>query len=321
METRITKSEISENVNDAYEHCKRIKTGNNFGYNSYLAKESSELFGITLCFIDGDCIKVGDYDYIFGMESLSEVATALLVLKEYGCDTVQKMIGANATAFTFNSVSTILLEKDHPFTPLSNAGAIATVSMVRPVGNKGQKWKSMCDNINALCGSRTEFIEELYQSELFSNSNNRSIAWSLKNYNRIYDDPELSLDLYTKQCSLGVTSEQLAVFAATIANEGVSPINKVRLFESHFAPKITSMIASSGFYEYSGDWLFSSGIPAKTGVSGGIMGILPGLFGIAAFAPPVDDAGISVKAQTAIKYIMEKSRLNVFDCCSIRIDE
>lgn len=321
MEKRISKKELSEIISDAYEHCKKIKEGNNAGYIPYLAKENSDLFGISLCFVDGDIINIGDYDYIFGIESISKVATALLILKEYGCETVLKMIGADATGLPYNSIMAILLENDHPSSPLVNAGAIAAVSMVRPVGNKGQKWKSICDNINALCGSRAEFIEELYHSESLSNFKNRSITWLLKSYNRIYDDPELSLDLYTKQCSLGVTTEQLSIFAATIANGGVNPKSNMRIFESRLSPKITSMIASVGFYEHTGNWLFSSGIPAKTGVSGGVMGVLPGLFGISAFAPPIDNAGNSVKAQAAIKYIMEKSGFNIYDSCSVRIDE
>ena len=321
MEKRITKKELSDIVSEAYEHCKKIKEGNNASYIPFLAKENSDLFAISLCFVDGDIVNIGDYDFIFGIESISKVATALLILKEYGCDTIQKMIGADATGLPFNSIMAILLENDHPSTPLVNAGAISAVSMVRPIGNKGQKWKSICDNINALCGSRTEFIEELYHSESLSNFKNRSIAWLLKSYNRIYDDPELSLDLYTKQCSLGVTTEQLSIFASTIANGGVNPKNGVRVFEGRLSAKITSMMASVGFYEHSGDWLFSSGLPAKTGVSGGVMGVLPGLFGISAFAPPIDKAGNSVKAQAAIKYIMEKSGFNIFDNCSIRIDE
>ena len=321
MEKRITKKELSEIVSEAYEHCKKIKEGNNAAYIPYLAKENSDLFAISLCFVDGDTISIGDSDYIFGIESISKVATALLIMKEYGCETILKMIGADATGLPYNSIMALLLENDHPSTPLVNAGAIAAVSMVRPVGNKGQKWKSICDNINALCGSRTEFIEELYQSEALSNFNNRSIAWLLKNYNRIYDDPELSHDLYTKQCSLGVTAEQLSIFSATIANDGVNPKTGMRIFESRLSPKITSMMASVGFYEHSGNWLFSSGLPAKTGVSGGVMGVLPGLFGISAFAPPIDKAGNSVKAQAAIKFIMEKSGFNIFDSCSIRIDD
>ena len=321
MEKRITKKELSAIVNDAYEHCRKIKEGNNASYIPYLAKENSDLFAISLCFVDGDTINVGDYDYVFGMESISKVATALLILKEYGCETILNMIGADATGLPFNSIMAILLENNHPSTPLVNAGAIAAVSMVSPVGNKEQKWKAIYKNINALCGGHTELIDELYHSEALSNFNNRSIAWLLKNYNRVYDDPELSLDLYTKQCSLGVTNEQLSTFAATIANGGVNPKNGTRIFESRLSAKIISMMASVGFYEHSGNWLFSSGIPAKSGVSGGVMGVLPGLFGISAFAPPIDTAGNSVRAQAAIKYIMEKSGLNIFDGCSVRIDD
>ena len=321
MEKRITKKELAEIVSDAYEHCKKIKEGNNATYIPYLAKENSDLFAISLCCVDGDVVNIGDYEYVFGMESISKVATALLILKEYGCETILKMIGADATGLPYNSIMAILLENNHPSTPLVNAGAIAAVSMVPPVGNKGQKWKSICDNINALCGSRSEFIEELYHSEALSNFNNRSIAWLLKSYNRIYDDPELSLDLYTKQCSLGVTTEQLSVFAATIAGGGVNPKSGAKVFDGRLSAKIISMMASVGFYEHSGNWLFSSGIPAKSGVSGGVMGVLPGLFGISAFAPPIDKAGNSVRAQAAIKYIMEKSGLNIFDSSSVRIDE
>lgn len=321
MEKRITKKELSAIVNDAYEHCRKIKEGNNASYIPYLAKENSDLFAISLCFVDGDTINVGDYDYVFGMESISKVATALLILKEYGCETILNMIGADATGLPFNSIMAILLENNHPSTPLVNAGAIAAVSMVSPVGNKEQKWKAIYENINALCGGHTELIDELYHSEALSNFNNRSIAWLLKNYNRVYDDPELSLDLYTKQCSLGVTNEQLSTFAATIANGGVNPRNGTRIFESRLSAKIISMMASVGFYEHSGNWLFSSGIPAKSGVSGGVMGVLPGLFGISAFAPPIDNAGNSVRAQAAIKYIMEKCGLNIFDGCSVRIDD
>lgn len=133
-----------------------------------------------------------------------------------------------------------------------------------------------------------------------------------ENYNRIYDDPDMSLDLYTRQCSLGVTALQLSIAAGTIANGGVNPVTKKEVFDATLAPKITAMIAAVGFYEHTGDWMYTSGIPAKTGVGGGVMGVLPGQFGIAAFAPPLDGSGNSVKAQLAIQYIMNKLELNVF---------
>ena len=221
-------------------------------------------------------------------------------------------IGADATGLPFNSIIAILLENDHPSTPLVNAGAISACSMVKPIGDSAKKWDAIVGNVTDLCGSAPQLIDELYKSESDTNFNNRSIAWLLKNYNRIYDDPDMSLDLYTRQCSLGVTALQLSVAAGTIANGGVNPVTKKEVFDASLAPKITAMIAAVGFYEHTGDWMYTSGIPAKTGVGGGVMGVLPGQFGIAAFAPPLDGSGNSVKAQLAIEYIMNKLRLNVF---------
>ena len=150
--------------------------------------------------------------------------------------------------------------------------------MVTPIGNSDKKWDAIVQNITDLCGSAPQLIEELYKSETATNFNNRSIAWLLKNYNRIYDDPNMSLDLYTRQCSLGVTAQMLSVAAGTVANGGVNPVTKKQVFDAELTPKITSMIATVGFYEHSGDWMYTSGIPAKTGVGGGVMGVLPGRY-------------------------------------------
>ena len=238
--------------------------------------------------------------------------TAILVLRQYGAQAVLDKIGADATGLPFNSIMAILLENDHPSTPLVNAGAISADSMVKPVGNSDAKWKAITDNMRELSGSDLTLLDELYKSESETNFNNRSIAWLLKNFNRIYDDPDMSLDLYTRQCSMGVTAKQLSIAACTIANNGLNPVTKQQVFDPSLSPKITSLIATVGFYEHTGDWLYTSGVPAKSGVGGGVLGVIPGLFGIAAFAPPLDEAGNSVKAQAAIKYIAQKLNVNVF---------
>lgn len=312
METKITREEIVEIAESAYSHCKKIKDGNNAWHLPYYAKEESDLFGISLCFTDGETASFGDSKYIFALESISTAATALLVLKQYGSETMQKMIGCSGYTLPSGTATALLLENGYPSTPLMMPGALAAISMINTVGNIGRKWKSICDNINALCGSRTEFIEELYRSQSSQNAEKRAVAWLLKSYNRIYDDPELSLELYTRQCSIGATTEQLAAFAATIANNGVNPIIKERVFDSRHTPKILALMTSGGLSDYNNEWLFTTGIPAISGVSGGIMGIIPGMFGIAAYAPPLDSRGCSVKAQAAIRYIMEKSGLNIF---------
>ena len=312
MITRLTFDQIITAVHAAYEACKDIKGGQNAHYIPYLANINPSLFGISLCLPDGRLISVGDTDYRFGIESVSKVHTAILALRQYGAKEILENIGADATGLPFNSIIAILLENDHPSTPLVNAGAISACSMVKPIGDSAKKWDAIVENVTDLCGSAPQLIDELYKSESDTNFNNRSIAWLLKNYNRIYDDPDMALDLYTSQCSLGVTALQLSVAAGTIANGGVNPVTKKEVFDASLAPKITAMIAAVGFYEHTGDWMYTSGIPAKTGVAGGVMGVLPGQFGIAAFAPPLDGAGNSVKAQLAIQYVMNKLGLNVF---------
>lgn len=304
--------QLNDVVNEAYEKIKGDDGGNNADYIPFLAKVPSKLFGISVCLPDGEIVEAGDTDYVFGIESVSKVPTAILAMQQYGADTILQKIGADATGLPFNSIMAILLENDHPSTPLVNAGAITACSMVKPVGNSDGKWKSITDFLAGLCGSPLVLQDELYKSESATNFNNRSIAWLLKNYNRIYDDPDMSLDIYTRQCSMGVTARQLSICGGTIANRGVNPVTKKKVFDAELTSKIVAMIASVGFYEHTGDWIFTSGIPAKTGVGGGIVGVLPGVMGIAAFSPKLDGSGNSVRAQNAIKYITNELGLNLF---------
>lgn len=312
MERTITKSQIEKAARDAYNASKDVKGGANANYIPYLANINPELFGLSVTLADGTSFNFGDTDYRFGIESVSKVPTALLAMLQHTPEGVLRQIGADATGLPFNSIFAILLENDHPSTPLVNAGAISACSMIAPQGDSEEKWKTIVDNITALCGTPPELIDELYESETATNFNNRAISWLLKNYNRIYDEVEMSLDLYTRQCSLGITSSQLAIMGATLANGGTNPVTGKTVCNKDIASKTVTMISSVGFYQHTGDWLFTSGIPAKTGVGGGVMGVMPGLFGIAAFAPPLDEAGNSVKAQTAIKKFMQTLDLGIF---------
>ncbi len=313
MDKVITHAQIKAAVEQAYQDCKNITGGHNADYIPFLANVDPNLFGISVTLLDGTTFSVGDTSYKFGIESVSKVLTAILVLKQKGADAVLKQIGADATGLPFNSIFAILLENDHPSTPLVNAGAITACSMVEPVGDSWGKWEAIINNIKDLCGSEAQVLDELYRSESETNFNNRAIAWLLKNYNRIYDDVPMSLDLYTRQCSVGITAEQLAICAATIANGGENPVTKQKVFDPELAPKITTLISSVGFYQNTGDWLYTSGIPAKSGVGGGVLGVMPGVMGIAAFAPPLDVAGNSVKAQAAVKSVMKTLGLGVFN--------
>lgn len=319
MKKTIKFTDLESVVKEAYEKVKNLEGGKNADYIPFLAKIDSKLFGIAVCLPNGEIIEAGDTDYVFGIESISKVHTAVLILKQYGAEAVLKQIGADATGLPFNSILAILMENDHPSTPLVNAGAISADSMVKPTGNAEEKWKAIVENMTDLCGSELQLLDELYKSESETNYNNRAISWLLKNYGRIYDDPDMSLDLYTRHCSMGVTAKQLAIAGCTIANRGKNPVTGKQVFDESLMPNIVSLVASVGFYEHTGDWIYTSGIPAKTGVGGGVMGMLPGVFGIAAFAPPLDEAGNSVKAQAAIQYIARKIGVNVFSGDQIEI--
>lgn len=319
MSRLITKQEIAEAAENAYTLARVDNGGHNAHYIPYLANVPSDLFALTVTLPDGEVFSYGDDAYVFGIESVSKVATAILAMKQWSSEMVLRKIGADGTGLPHSSIFSILLENGHPSTPLVNAGAISATSMVKPLGNPVGKWKAIVDNMEALFGSEPTLIDELYRSESDTNYKNRSITWLLKKHDRLYDDPMMSLDLYTRQCSLGVTCQQLSAMAATIANEGVNPITGQRAFSEEISPKIVSMMASVGFYQHTGDWMFSSGLPAKTGVGGGIVGVLPGLLGIAAFSPRLDQAGNSVRAQAAIKQFMQTLGLGIFNSTQVEL--
>lgn len=315
----ISFEELHELASKVYRQVKDNTDGKNADYIPYLDNIDSELFGLAIVTKDGRTVTLGDCDYCFGVESVSKVFTAILAMRQAGAQKVLEMIGADATGLPFNSIMAILLENSHPSTPLVNSGAITAVSMIEPKGDSDQKWKAIVGIFEELCGGKVAVIDELYQSETKTNFNNRSIAWLLKNFDRIYDDPDLSLDLYTRQCSIGVTATQLATAAATIAFEGANPVSGKTVFKSEIAAKITSLMATVGFYEHTGNWMYECGMPAKTGVGGGIMAVAPGQFGIAAFSPRLDSSGNSVRAQQAIKEIANRLGINVFGNKKIKI--
>ncbi len=311
-ETKLTTELVRDAIEAAYNQFKGEASGKNADYIPYLANVDSSLFGISACMTNGEVINVGDAGFLFGMESISKVSTALLVMQQHSADEVLQKIGADATGLPFNSIMAILLENDHPSTPLVNAGAISACSMITPAGDRELKWLSICDFLRDLTSSKLTLLEELYCSESETNFNNRSIAWLLRNYDRIYDDPDLALDLYTRQCSMGISAQQLAIMGGTIAHAGVNPLSNKQVFKPSLSNHIVSMMATVGMYEHTGDWMFSTGMPAKSGVGGAILGVIPGIMGIAAFAPPLDEAGNSVKAQKALSYISNRLNLNVY---------
>ncbi|MBO9702617.1 MAG: glutaminase A [Sporocytophaga sp.] len=308
----ISAENIDQVIKEAHEKFKGIKEGKNADYIPYLAKVDPNLFGIAIITADGHVHLVGDTKYEFGIESISKVMTLALAMQDRGPQVIKDSIGANATGLPFNSITALETLGKEPQNPMVNAGAIATTSIVLPKNNKAEKWKKMHNYFNKFAGREIKVIDELFKSEMETNQRNKSIAILLQSYNRIFDDPMIALELYTKQCSFGVNAMDLAVMAATLANSGVNPMTREKLVEAKDVPEILAVMSTAGLYENTGEWMYTVGLPAKSGVGGGIMAVVPGKMGIAVFAPPLDPAGNSVKAQKAIEFIADKLSLNLF---------
>lgn len=302
---------LQDLVNAAHARFSAVTDGKNADYIPYLATVPSNLFGIAIVTPDGKVIEVGDTSYAFAIESVSKVFTLALVMGEIGPDVIAQKLGTNSTGLPFNSVMALELHNDNPISPLVNAGAMATVSLVQ-AASPTERWTKISENMNDFATTALSLNQEVYKSESDTNQHNRGIAYLLQNAGYMYSDPMEACDIYTKQCSIGVTTKELAVMAGALANGGINPVSKKKLIEDSYVPKILAEMAVEGLYDTSGQWQYDVGLPAKSGVGGGIMAISPGNFAIAAFSPPLDKAGNSVRAQLAISWIASQLQANIY---------
>jgi len=201
--------------------------------------------------------------------------------------------------------------KGKEINPLVNPGAIAATSLIAGADSSA-KWKHILEVQSAFAGRQLSLNVPVYRSEAGDNLRNQAIAHLLFAYNRMYFDPVQTTDIYTKQCALNVSAKDLAVMAATLANGGVNPVTKKKVVSPQTVMYTLPVMATAGLYDDSGIWLYNSGLPAKSGVGGGLLAVCPGKFGIAVVSPPLDAAGNSVKAQLVIKYVVEKLGVNPY---------
>src|SRR6476620_6675040 len=297
-------------VNEAHAKFKDVKEGKNADYIPYLAKVDSNLFGIVVVTAKGEVYAAGDTEYAFAIESISKPFTMALVMQEHGEEAVLKKIGVEPTGMPFNSVMAVEIHKS-AVNPLVNAGAMASVSLVK-AASPDERWEKILATYNKFAGAKLPLNQDVYKSEAGTNQHNRGIAELLFSYERLYADPLETTDVYTKQCSVGITTKQLATMGATLANRGINPVTGERVVDVKHVSKILAVMMMAGFYDEAGLWAWETGLPAKTGVGGGIVAVVPGKFAIAAFSPPLDEAGNSVRAAYAIEFISERLGVNLF---------
>ena len=267
-------------------------------------------FGIALITVDGHVYQVGDSQHTFTIQSISKAITYGLALEDNGISAVLRKVDVEPSGEAFNSIS---LESGtgRPRNPMLNAGAIATVGLLRG-DNGADKFGRLLKCFENYLGRTVRIDPAVYQSEKSTGHRNRAIAYLLRNSNIIEADPDDVLDAYFKQCSILVSCQDLALIGATLANDGVNPITGVRALRSPYVAKTLSVMSSCGMYDYSGAWVYEIGMPAKSGVGGGIVAVLPGQFGLAVFSPRLDDRGNSTRGIAVCREISGDFGLHPF---------
>lgn len=294
---------IQSALNAVYTKYKDSKDGKNADYIPALARVDPKIYGIALVTTDGKVFTAGDVKSEVSIQSISKVFTMAKVIEEQGPDAIIKRIGVDATGMRFNSIVAVeFAEKElggPEINPLVNPGAITTTSMVRGK-TRDEVWKSILDFHSAFAGRPLSVDQEVFKSEAETNQRNQAIGSLMYAYGFIKEKPEQAVDIYTEQCAISVNAKDLATMAATLANAGRNPVTGKQVMKSQNVPEVLAVMATAGLYDDSGKWLYHTGLPAKSGVGGGLIAVSPGKFGIAVVSPPLDEAGNSVRAQRAI---------------------
>jgi glutaminase len=291
-------------VMEAHERFRSVDQGQVSQVYPALARVPGDLFGICVVGTDGSVFQVGDAEHAFTVMSVSKPFVFALVCNLIGATGARERLGVNATGHAFSSLAGIERNADGRTNPMVNAGAIATTSLA-PGGNTDAKWRFIHEGLSRFAGRELALNEEVYASASETNFRNRSIAWMLESVGRIYCDPAEAVDLYTRQCSLNVSAKDLAVMGATLADGGFNPVTREQVVHPDVCHYALAVMLTAGLYETSGDWLYEIGLPGKSGIGGGIVTVSPGKGGLGTFAPPLDEAGNSVRGQLAAQFLSQ----------------
>ena len=294
-----TPAQIQAALDAAYAKYQNLQEGKNADYIPALAKVDPNIYGIALVTMDGKVYTKGDIKSEVSIQSISKVFTMALVMEESGVDAIMNNMGVDATGQVFNSIVAIEQYKGAEMNAMVNPGAIASTSMVKG-GSREEIWKKILAFYGDFAGRPLSVNQEVFKSEAETNQRNQALAMLMYAYGKIKAEPLRATDIYTEQCSVSVNAKDLALMAATLANGGKNPVTGKQVVKTDNVPEILAVMATAGLYDDSGKWLYATGLPAKSGVGGGILAVSPGKFGIAVIAPPLDAAGNSVKAQKAI---------------------
>ncbi|MBD2206584.1 glutaminase A [Calothrix sp. FACHB-1219] len=303
---------LLEVIKDLHSQYQSLKEGAVANYIPELAKVNPDLFSICIVTVDGQIYEIGDLEHLFTIQSISKVFAYGLALEDHGRDYVLTRVGVEPTGDAFNAI--ILDEQSNrPLNPMVNAGAIATTSLIKGAGAT-ERLNRMLDMFKRYIGHDVFVDISVFTSERSTGHRNRAMAHLMLNFGMIDQNIEESLDLYFQQCAVMVNCRDLAVMAATLANKGINPITQEQAVKKTYIKDILSVMYTCGMYNFAGEWAYKVGIPAKSGVCGGIMAVVPQKMGIAVFSPPLDRRGNSVRGVKVCEELSQRLGLHLFEC-------
>src|SRR5262245_6334531 len=286
-------SPIQDYLQEVYERHRNLTEGQVATYIPELAKANPNWFGICLVTTGGNVYEVGDSRQRFTIQSISKPFVYGLALEDNTREDVLKRIGVEPTGDAFNAIS-LEAGTGRPRNPMINAGAIAAAGLIAGKTH-ATRLRRMLEMFSLYAGEQLSIDDAVYRSESETGHRNRAIGHMLRNFDILTELPEPVVDLYFKQCSVSVTCRDLAVMAATLANRGTNPLTGRTAIRGEYVENVLRVMGSCGMYNYAGEWLYRVGMPAKSGVAGGVIAVLPGQLGIGVFSPPVDNQGNSVR--------------------------
>lgn len=304
-------SPLMDYLHELREQFANIDEGEIANYIPELAKANGDWFGICIATTEGNIYEVGDTRQEFTIQSISKPFVYGLALEDNGRKDILEKIGVEPTGDAFNSIS---LDPDtgQPANPMINAGAIAAAGQIMGHDNE-KKLARVMDMMSAYAGRTLGIDESVYRSESETGHRNRAIGYMLRNFNILETGPSDTLELYFRQCSVSVNCRDLAIMGASLANAGINPLTEKRAIRGEYVENVLSVMGSCGMYNYAGEWIYKVGMPAKSGVAGGIVAVLPGKLGIGVFSPPLDKRGNSVRGIEVCNRISMDFNLHMFN--------
>ena len=308
-------SQIQEIVDSIYEKYKNVDDGEVATYIPELGKANPEHFGICLATVDGHVFKAGDWDKEFTIQSMCKPLAFLMALEQCGLEETLKHVGVEPSGDAFNSIE-LDAKTSRPFNPMINAGAIAIASLIKKEPVEAGV-RAFVERMSKAAGRNLRIDYAVLQSESLTGNRNRAIAYLMRNFGIIDEDVSQSLHQYFAQCSLLVTCQDMAMMAATLANMGNNPVTGARVFDFQYIKYVLTVMFTCGLYDYAGGWAYEVGLPAKSGVGGGIFGVVNRQLGVSVYSPKLDAQGNSVRGILACKELAGHFGLHAFEFTNV----